>query len=181
MVSRVALPEVKHCPFCSEILMNDKDECPRCLKIPSKFDLSSKSLETPTAKSTLQKRADEAWQDLLDNFSETTQHQAFVSLCHQLGHLDFAEERYQKLRDIIGDDHEIDKRLQQINFLRWQSQKVKTSDVAERPLTRWQWQVIVGIVATVLILIGTLASPLRWLASLGLFLVAGLFLNSLKK
>lgn len=176
------LPELTHCPFCAELIVSGQDECPHCLKIPSKFEGASKTKDADSPDDPLTKKVNEAWQDLLDGFAESEHHQRFISLCQQLGRMDFAQERYERLQQIIGEDAEIEKRLQQIKFIEWQSAK-KSEELAveEQPLKKWQIRTILSIVAITLILIGTLAHHVRIVATLGLLILGWLFLDSIKK
>jgi hypothetical protein len=186
------------CPFCHVPLRSGQDECPQCLKIPSKhpsFDFIADSRTESKAGSTagstdaslkgskdfLQPRLNEVWQRVLEHFENSEEHSSFVSTCHQLKRLSFARERYLAAQAAIGYDPEIEKRIQQIELLRLQDEAILEDVKIQRRFSRWRSKWVSGGVGIVLCLIGSLSPKLAVFTLIGVLILARLLLDGIKK
>jgi len=127
-------------------------------------------------------RLKQKWQDVLEDFNHSEVHVEFIELCHKLDRLSFAEERYQYLKNAIGDDPEVSKRLRQIEIRSLKSQVVSERLTLEsQVIPYWRRYSTIFIIGILFILTGTLLRSLEWLSFLGFFIIAGLLFHSFKK
>ncbi len=178
---------LQECPFCKHSIKDFNAECSYCLRIPSKFkewkDLGAVESKKP-ASDPVQSRLNDSWQEVLENFENSESHQSFIEFCQKLNQLIFAESQYRRLRELVGEDSEVDKRIQQIEILKFNkssvgittSEKLQNQEIRN---LRFRW--IFGIVGVLLFLIGGLTPYVRYFSFIGIFIVVGLFLNSIKK
>jgi hypothetical protein len=121
----------------------------------------------------------------LDRFNESRSHQNFIKLAKELDHIDWAKERYQHLRAVIGDDPEIDRRLQQLLFLDVERQQVpepsSNFELTPQRLSRWHRQLIGYLLGGILFLVGLLHPDWRSFLFLGAFLIAWILLYGVEK
>lgn len=181
---KLAVATIEFCPFCEHPVTDPSVECRHCLKIPMKYAALSEQPKKCDL-DPLQKRLSDAWQDVIEDFASPESHQNFIGLCRKLGNLDFAEERYRRLLDLIGDDPEIEKRLQQIEYARFQSKALGSTEeeiqTESQTLKTWRRKGMLTVLAACLVLIGGLGVGFRPFLAVGVFIFAGLFLNSIKK
>lgn len=130
----------------------------------------------------LPRRMKEAWQEVLEHFEDSESHQRFIQLSRSLGQLEFAEDRYRRLSEVIGEDSEVEKRIRQLEVLRLE-QKLTSSftigSVAGRPLN--PWIVFSYSVGGLCFFLGLLFPELRYVSLAGALIIGGLLLNGLKK
>lgn len=127
-------------------------------------------------------RLKQKWQEVLEEFNTSELHSQFIDLCHQLGRLEFAKERYDYLKQALGDDPEVSKRIRQIEMKLLQIQEVTERITYEdQKLPYWRRFGTLFLVSILLALTGTLLPALRWVSFLGVFILAGLLFNSIKK
>lgn len=127
-------------------------------------------------------RLKQKWQEVLEDFNTSELHSQFIDLCHQLGRLEFAKERYDYLKQALGEDPEVTKRIRQIEMKLLQIQEVMARITYEdQILPYWRRIGTLFLVAVLLALTGTLLPSLRWVSFLGFFILAGLLFNSIKK
>lgn len=186
----------KECPFCKHSIKDINTECSYCLRIPSKFrewkDFGAlESIESlgcleskKSASDPIQIRLNESWQEVLENFENSKSHQEFIELCQKLNQLIFAENHYRRLRELLGEDTEVDKRIHQIEILKFNKSSIgmtTTEKLQNQEIRNLRFRLIFGIVGVLLFLIGGLTPHVRYFSFIGIFIIAGLFLNSIKK
>lgn len=147
----------------------------------SKSNNSSRNNERP-GYDPIAVRLKQKWQDVLEEFNASELHAQFIDLCQQLGRLEFAKERYDYLKQALGDDPEVNKRIRQIEMKSLQAQEVLARITNEdQKLSYWRRFGTLFLVAILLALTGTLLPGLRWVSFLGVFILAGLLFNRIKK
>jgi len=127
-------------------------------------------------------RLKQQWQEVLEDFNNSETHSHFIDLCHRLGRIKFAEERYQYLKKALGDDPEVNKRIHQIEMRSLQTQSVNDRILFEsKVIPYWRRYGTLFIVAILLTLTGTLLRSLEWISFLGIFIIAWLLFYGIKK
>jgi transcription elongation factor Elf1 len=170
------------CPFCKQPVTDWNSECKSCLRYPSKMpsqkvnngrvysrgerrDSPTGDLAGPPSHSQshslghssvdpLEVRLAAEWQNVLENFTDSSAHQAFVGLCTKLNKIEFGEQKYRRLRQIIGEDPEVDKRIRIFEVLRFESSSILESPAWNLRLAkaRSRWILVISVIAILLLL-----------------------------
>lgn len=122
------------------------------------------------------------WQDVLEDFNSSHAHKDFIETCQQLGHLDFAAERYFTLKQALGDDPEVDKRIRQIELKLLEAKAIKSrveQEVSDLPRVKRQGMAL--LLAIFFIIIGSLKASWHGLSLFGVFIFSWLLLNRIQK
>lgn len=127
-------------------------------------------------------RLKQKWQEVLENFNTSEFHAQFIDLSQQLGRLELAKERYDYLKQALGEDPEVDKRIRQIEMKLLQRQVVmERMSNEDQKIPYWRHFATLFMVAILLGLVGTLLPELRWASFLGVLILAGLLFHRIKK
>lgn len=97
-----------NCPKCSFLKPIEQDECPSCGVLASKFNEIQK-IENPRLF-----EFNRAWQAILRDISKDESHQHFLNLAQKQSALNFAAQKYNELKKIMGQDPLIETYLKQI-------------------------------------------------------------------
>lgn len=99
-----------NCPKCSALKPMGQDECPHCGVFESKFNEIQK-VENPRLF-----QLNTAWQEILKDITVDKSHQHFLDQAQKQSALNFAAQKYNDLKKIMGDDPLIEKYLKQIEY-----------------------------------------------------------------
>lgn len=97
-----------NCPKCSGLKPVGQDECPNCGVFESKFTEIQK-VENPRLF-----QLNNAWQVILKDITSDSSHQYFLDQAQKQSALNFAAQKYNDLKKIMGEDPLIEKYLKQI-------------------------------------------------------------------
>lgn len=97
-----------NCPKCSGLKPVGQDECPNCGVFESKFTEIQK-VENPRLY-----QLNNAWQVILKDITSDQSHQYFLDQAQKQSALNFAAQKYNDLKKIMGEDPLIEKYLKQI-------------------------------------------------------------------
>lgn len=97
-----------NCPKCSGLKPVGQDECPNCGVFESKFTEIQK-VENPRLF-----QLNKAWQVILKDITSDSSHQYFLDQAQKQSALNFAAQKYNDLKKIMGEDPLIEKYLKQI-------------------------------------------------------------------
>ncbi|AZZ36248.1 hypothetical protein CIK05_05400 [Bdellovibrio sp. qaytius] len=99
-----------NCPKCSALKPLGQDECPHCGVLESKFNEIQK-VENPRLF-----QLNKAWQEILKDITVDKTHQYFLDQAQKQSALNFAAQKYNDLKKIMGEDPLIEKYLKQIEY-----------------------------------------------------------------
>lgn len=101
-------PQFSSCPKCSNLKPLNQDECPSCGVLESKFSELQK-VENPRLY-----ELNKAWEVVLTDMTIDSSHQKFLDLAQKQSALNFAAQKYNDLKKIMGHDQLVEKYLKQI-------------------------------------------------------------------
>lgn len=101
-------PQFATCPKCSSLKPLGKDECPHCGVLESKF-IQLQKVENPRLF-----ELNRAWENILKDITVDAAHQKFLDMAQKQSALNFAAQKYNDLKKIMGEDTLIEKYLKQI-------------------------------------------------------------------
>lgn len=116
-------PQFAKCPKCSSLKPLAQDECPHCGVLESKFTELQK-VENPRLF-----ELNRAWEVILKDITVDASHQVFLDKAQKQSALNFAAQKYNDLKKVMGEDPLIEKYLKQIEHrleAHVQSQLIKT-------------------------------------------------------
>lgn len=173
--------DVQFCPSCKGRILDIDEECPHCLKIPSRVLAVQTKNKKQEEEDPIDRRVKAVWQELLEHFEDPEAHQHFIDLCAKLDRLDFAEERFQNLQKVIGEEVELEWSLQYLGEarLRHRSSSIEIKD--QRALRYLQTRWILYILGGVMLLLGGLGPSMRFISLIGITIIAWLLLDGIKK
>lgn len=96
------------CPKCSTLKPIGQDECPHCGVLESKFTELQK-VENPRLF-----ELNRAWEKILKDITVDHSHQVFLDRAQKQSALNFAAQKYNDLKKVMGEDPLIEKYLKQI-------------------------------------------------------------------
>lgn len=99
-----------NCPKCSSLKPVGQDECPHCGVLESKFNEIQKA-ENPRLF-----QLNKAWQEILKDITVDKSHQYFLDQAQRHSALNFAAQKYNDLKKVMGEDPLIEKYLKQIEY-----------------------------------------------------------------
>lgn len=100
--------QFSNCPKCSSLKPLLQDECPHCGVLESKFNEIQK-VENPRLF-----QLNKSWQEILKDITDDKSHQSFLDQAQKQSALNFAAQKYNDLKKIMGEDPLIEKYLKQI-------------------------------------------------------------------
>lgn len=106
--SELRKTQFANCPKCSGLKPLGQDECPNCGVLESKFTEIQKA-ENPRLF-----QLNKAWQAILKDITADQSHQYFLDQAQKQSALNFAAQKYNDLKKIMGEDPLIEKYLKQI-------------------------------------------------------------------
>lgn len=127
-------PQFGTCPKCSALKPLGQDECPQCGVLESRF-IQLQKVENPRLF-----ELNKAWEAVLKDITVDASHQAFLDMAQKQSALNFASQKYNDLKKIMGEDPLIEKYLKQIEYrleahVQSQLQKTRTEPAqAQRSL-----------------------------------------------
>lgn len=116
-----------NCPKCSTLKPLGQDECPHCGVLESKFTELQK-VENPRLF-----ELNRSWEKILKDITVDASHQVFLDQAQKQSALNFAAQKYNDLKKVMGEDPLIEKYLKQIEHrleAHVKSQLMKSRDEA---------------------------------------------------
>ncbi len=170
------------CPACHGGIEDIDQECPHCLKIPAKI-LASQAKQNKESESydPVLNRVKVVWQELLEHFNDPEAHQHFVDVCEKLEHLDFAEERFRSVQNIIGEDIDVERSLRLIEDARLRGLAAGRDLTTVQHHRRSQVRLILYIIGGAMLVLGSLGPSMRFVSFVGVFVIVWLLLDGIKK
>lgn len=98
------------CPKCSYLKPKEKDECPSCGIIVSKYEEIQK-VESPALF-----ELNQLWQKIMSDFMKEDSHQIFIEACHRKQALNFAFKKYSDLKKTLGFDSHCERYMRQVEL-----------------------------------------------------------------
>ncbi len=99
-----------NCPKCKKLKFEKIDECPHCGVLETQFKELQK-IENPRLY-----ELNKLWQVVVENMNSDDHHQRFLDLAQKQMALNFAAQKYNDLKAILGEDQLIQKYLKQIEM-----------------------------------------------------------------
>lgn len=104
----VRVSKLAHCPKCQQLKPQEADECPQCGVFESKY-IEIQKVENPRLY-----ELNKLWQQVVADFSNDQLHQRFMDLAQTQLALNFAAQKYNDIKKIIGQDFLVEKYLKQV-------------------------------------------------------------------
>ncbi len=99
-----------NCPKCKKLKFEKIEECPHCGVLETQFKELQK-IENPRLY-----ELNKLWQVVVENMNSDDHHQRFLDLAQKQMALNFAAQKYNDLKTILGEDQMIEKYLKQIEM-----------------------------------------------------------------
>ena len=99
-----------NCPKCKKLKFEKIEECPHCGVLETQFKELQK-IENPRLY-----ELNKLWQVVVENMNSDDRHQRFLDLAQKQMALNFAAQKYNDLKAILGEDQLIQKYLKQIEM-----------------------------------------------------------------
>lgn len=130
---RAAVPRTgSHCPKCGRVRGAGASACDRCGLIFSRWNAASSTATVP-----IDAQGEALWRDVLDDWSNTARHDAFVKHCSAQGSLASAGRRYREALDARPDDA-VARRMQE-RVVGMATVVLTARAPAPAPVTRRRW------------------------------------------
>ena len=150
----------QECPKCFKLKLKEQDECPQCGVYESQFMLLSK-VENPRLF-----QLNRLWDVVITDLMNDSYHQKFIDHAQRDSALNYAAQKYNDLKKIMGPDPLIEKYIQQIEIRlenQIQTQLKSEENSTKKTLAKYEMFqrvfILVAVFGTVLLLINK-ASPM---------------------